>query len=138
MTLTAGRRALTSHPRALLVVLLAFAIELLSPPSALVRHRHAGGDAPHVHAGRVAGVASPEAADDDAMRAPLAGPALAHAGPPDLHAHLAPPAVVAALPAIVPPAPALVVAPLPVVAPSGEMPAAARSRRARAPPPRAA
>jgi hypothetical protein len=137
MMLTASRRSLAAKPRAMLVVLLALAIELVPPPSLLVRHRHAGGDAAHVHAGRIAGVAG-DRVDTDATRTPLTGSALAHAASPDLHAHFAPPAVVAALPSILPPAPAVVGSPLPLFAPSSAPFVVGRPTRARAPPPRIA
>ncbi|MCC6846862.1 MAG: hypothetical protein IT294_00065 [Deltaproteobacteria bacterium] len=133
MTLAPLRRLLAFHPRAMLVVLLALAIELVPPPAALVRHRHVGGDAAHVHAGRLTGVAHADRAADEG-RGARAGAAVASAGPADLHAHLAPPAIVAALAAIVPPAPALVVAPAPLDLPPRTPPAAVRSTQARAPP----
>ena len=133
MTVAAGRRTLASCPRAVLVVLLAFAIELLPPPSVLVRHRHAGGRTAHVHAGRVAGSGHAVAADV-VERTPSSGAALAPVGSADLHAHHVPPAVVAALPALVPPPPTLVGVPLPMVAAPRELSARTGTTRARSPP----
>jgi len=137
VSLAALRRLLTFHPRAVLVVLLALAIELVPPPSLVVRHRHAGGGTAHVHAGPVAGVVR-DAPGDDAIRTPLAGPGLVSAGASALHTHLAPPAVVAALPSVVPPAPALVVSPLPLAVSLPAPVLVSRATRARAPPLRVA
>lgn len=127
------RRALDAHPRALLVVLLAFAIEMV-PPAAVVEHRHAHGDAPHVHVGRIVTAGRRVATAPAEREAPVAG---LHASADDgSHRHLGTPVVIGTLPAVVVIAPPPIVRPLPELVPLEELPIVLQPGRARAPPSR--
>ena len=136
MRLGALHRTCAVHPRAVLVVLLAFAIEIVPVPSAVVRHRHAHDDAPHVHAGRIGGTVV--CARAPGVRHRDAGGGV-HAAPGSrLHPHHAAPVVVGALPEIVPLDPPRLVAPLPALVVPGAFPVSLAPGRARSPPDQAA
>lgn len=94
MSLRGLRRALRMQPRWMLAVLLAFAIETLPPPSALVSHHHAGGSLSHSHAGPVAG-----APIDDGATRPI-GEGIAQAPARDVHQHVVHPVIAIRGPAV--------------------------------------
>ncbi|MEO6028964.1 MAG: hypothetical protein ABIR79_19035, partial [Candidatus Binatia bacterium] len=122
------RQALRAQPRWMLAVLLAFAIETLPPPSALVSHRHAGGSLSHSHAGPIA-----RATIDDAATRPI-GEGLAHAPVSDLHQHVVHPVIAIRGPAVSAPDPAFLVSALFVPTPPATSAAALHPGQARAPP----
>lgn len=126
------RRWLRASPRALLVVLLAFAIEIVPAPSALVQHRHTHGDAVHVHVGRIGGGYS-LATSTDGADAPHAD-GLYAATASGVHRHFASPVVVGAMPAIAPLVPGGLVVPLPPLVAVDVLAVAVRPGHARAPP----
>lgn len=81
------RRALRARPRLVLAVLLALAIQTLAAGGP-IGHRHAGGDARHVHAGRIVGAASPAPRGTHADGG--GAPAIATAQADGWHEHVAP------------------------------------------------
>jgi hypothetical protein len=125
------RRLFADHPRLVLAVLLAFAVEVMPPPSVGVSHRHAGGgDAAHAHGGRIVDALGARA---DAT-APAQGSGLVSARARDLHRHSVQPLVALrgpVAPAIGPPVLVSAVTSTPACA---EIPAAQRAAQARAPP----
>jgi hypothetical protein len=125
MTMRRLRIALGLHPRWMLVVLLAFGVELM-PPSAVVAHRHAGGGVAHSHAGPIVN-AAPAAAD-------AVGKGLRTGPPRDLHHHVVQPLVAHHGPTLVAPAPVLIATDIVAIPSRAEIPAALGLRHARAPP----
>jgi hypothetical protein len=131
MMLLRLRGALSAHPRSILAVLLAFAIEVLPLGSGVVSHRHAGGVFPLAQAAPIAGVAAAATPGDGegtfvvrVERAPAR----------DLHRHVVPLLVAMRGPATVPPGPALFTTNLPAAPVPAEISAARRVGQARAPP----
>ncbi len=122
------RQALRAQPRWMLAVLLAFAIETLPPPSALVSHRHTAGDVAHAHAGPIA-----RAVVDDGATRPV-GDGIAHASPRDLHQHVAHPVVAIRGPAVPAPDPAFRVTALFVATSPAAVAAPLHPGQARGPP----
>jgi len=122
------RRALRAQPRWMLAVLLAFAIETLPPPSALVSHRHAAGAVAHSHAGPIA-----RATVDDGAPGPI-GAGLAHAPASNLHQHVVHPVIAIRGPAVAAPDPTFFVTDLFVSAAPATVAAALHPGQARAPP----
>ena len=121
------RRWLSRHPRVVVAVLLAFAVELLPPASGVVRHRHEDGRAPHIHGGRMPGTAAvgvPPVERDAPMIASGSG----------LHGHEVHP--MASIAGPTPPAqgPALLIAAVEPGEPLLRLALASRPSRARAPP----
>ncbi len=89
MSIRGARRDLGNHPRLLVAVLLAFALELVGAGPGVISHRHAGGDVVHSHATLHPGPA--------AALAPIghvaAVAAIGNAAGLDLHQHLMQPMV---------------------------------------------
>lgn len=119
MKTTMLRRTLDAYPRVLLVVLLAFAIEMV-PPAAMVEHRHAHGDAAHVHAGRIVAAGRRSVTAPADRKTPVDG-VLAATGD-GLHRHTGDPRMVGTLPEIVAVAPPAIVRPLPQLVPLRALP----------------
>jgi hypothetical protein len=123
------RRGLRAQPRWMLAVLLAFAIETLPPPSALVSHRHSAGSLAHSHAGPIARTTLDEGAT------PPVGAGLARAADSDLHHHVVHPVIAMRGPAVPAADPAFLVSVLFVPTPPATSAAALHPGQARAPPP---
>lgn len=130
MRLRESRRALAQHPRAVLAVLLAFAIQILPLPG-VVSHRHAGGAAGHTHVGRIAGATPRVGMLEDGARVHLqSAPARG------LHHHVVQPTTAAPTTIEPPHGPVLVVVAVQSLEVRDLVPALAGPSQARAPPSR--
>jgi hypothetical protein len=123
------RRTIVTHPRAMVTVLLALAVHL-SPPPALVRHRHAGGDVAHIHGGRILG-AAPAVVD---IGAEARAPRMEHASSRGLHQHSVQPSMGGVAPFVVDPVSVLLVTPIVPDPASRELAAVERSGSVWSPP----
>ncbi len=125
-------RWLARHPRAVLALLLAFAVELVPSASGIVRHRHVGGGVAHTHAGRVlpasAAAARPTVPADGAL-------AVGAASAADVHEHAQPPLVSVRSPLGPNAEPRILIASAPPMATALASSPARRIAQARAPPP---
>jgi hypothetical protein len=130
VTIRAARRALAAHPRAVLAVLLAFAIQILPLSAGIVSHRHAGGGASHAHVGRIAGGAPRVgAASVEVSRV-----GIEHAPARDLHHHVVQPTLVGGDAGGVTRDPTIIVGAVAPRVPALHVSASSRPGHARAPP----
>jgi hypothetical protein len=129
MTVRAMRRVLTAEPRWIIALLLAFGLEMLPTAASVVRHRHPGGGAAHVHAHRIAGTSHVRAVDDTAH-----GAGVHHAPARDVHQHVVQPVVGAAGVTVGAPAPTVLATALVPLAVCDPIVPALPAGHARAPP----
>ena len=130
MSLPGLRRVLAARPRAVLVVLLAFGVEIFPMPAAFVSHRHASGGLSHSHSGRIVGAIPMRLADET-------GAGIRVGAASDLHRHAVQPLVLTHVPRDRSLAPSLLVASIPASPRETSRSAAPRSAQSRGPPLRA-